>query len=201
MLDAADLRDWLVDARDVLSAHRVDLNRLNVFPWPDQDTGTNMVTTMAAAAEAAGTGALGCDGALGELSTRVAKALWNHSRGTSGQILARILTAFFEALPATGPVGPSELRVALDAAAAAAPRMRNAVEGTMVTVMAAVAPMVAALDGGASLGEVAAAGRDAAGKAVVRTTTQLPKLASLGIVDAGALGLQFVLDALFDRCR
>ena len=48
-LDATALRDWAHTAVSDLIAHTDEINRLNVFPVADADTGTNMLFTMRAA--------------------------------------------------------------------------------------------------------------------------------------------------------
>ncbi|MGZ7023861.1 MAG: hypothetical protein ACXVJ3_21705 [Ilumatobacteraceae bacterium] len=50
-LTAADLRQAVLRFRDALRAHQEELNRLNVYPVPDGDTGTNMALTLAQHAE------------------------------------------------------------------------------------------------------------------------------------------------------
>src|SRR5438105_15817594 len=45
-IDAARLREVVVGYRDALRAHQEKLNRLNVYPVPDGDTGTNMALTL-----------------------------------------------------------------------------------------------------------------------------------------------------------
>ncbi|MBW3612020.1 MAG: DAK2 domain-containing protein, partial [Actinobacteria bacterium] len=45
-LEADDLRAVLVAYRDALRAHQEAINRLNVYPVPDGDTGTNMALTV-----------------------------------------------------------------------------------------------------------------------------------------------------------
>src|SRR5215813_4037262 len=45
-LSAADLRQAVLRFRDALRAHQDELNRLNVYPVPDGDTGTNMALTL-----------------------------------------------------------------------------------------------------------------------------------------------------------
>ena len=48
-LDASALRDWAHTAVGDLITHTDEINRLNVFPVADADTGTNMLFTMRAA--------------------------------------------------------------------------------------------------------------------------------------------------------
>ena len=45
-LDADDLRQVVVGFRDALRLHQEVINRLNVYPVPDGDTGTNMALTL-----------------------------------------------------------------------------------------------------------------------------------------------------------
>ena len=48
-LDASALRDWAHTAVGDLISHTDEINRLNVFPVADADTGTNMLFTMRSA--------------------------------------------------------------------------------------------------------------------------------------------------------
>ena len=47
-LGADDLRAVMGSYRDALRLHQSDINRLNVYPVPDGDTGTNMALTLEA---------------------------------------------------------------------------------------------------------------------------------------------------------
>ena len=56
-LDADALRDTVTTFRDTMRAHAAGINRLNVYPVPDGDTGTNMARTLdAVVAELDGAG-------------------------------------------------------------------------------------------------------------------------------------------------
>ncbi len=110
-LDAADVRAVIVSFRDVLQTHREAINRLNVYPVPDGDTGTNMAltveSTVAAIERSVGaTGDRGDGGEAGDLvpagpggpapaMDRVCEAIAHGSlmgaRGNSGVILSQLL--------------------------------------------------------------------------------------------------------------
>ena len=45
-LTAPELVDVVTAYRDALRTHQVFINRLNVYPVPDGDTGTNMALTL-----------------------------------------------------------------------------------------------------------------------------------------------------------
>ena len=59
LLDAAALRAWAHAAVSDLITHIDEINRLNVFPVADADTGANMLFTMRSALAEANAGAEG----------------------------------------------------------------------------------------------------------------------------------------------
>ncbi|MCB0932769.1 MAG: DAK2 domain-containing protein [Mycobacterium sp.] len=202
-LDASALLDWADAAVAGLLIHAEEINRLNVFPVADCDTGTNMVFTMrtalAAARPAAGSGDV----------TRVAAALSDGAahgaRGNSGVILSQILKALADVTADAArdtDLADVDARLlgavlrhgfVLVVAAMGGPM----VEGTVASVLQATAEVVEqqAADG-AGLGSVLGAASHAAATALERTTAQLDVLARAGVVDAGGLGFLILLDAL-----
>jgi DAK2 domain fusion protein YloV len=206
ILDAALLTGWTRAATSALERHRAEIDRINVFPVADGDTGTNLLLTMRAAADAVrravqekvqenGRGVAAVAGAL-------ARGALLGARGNSGVILSQVLRGVAEALaplPAAvsasvpaGVVLADALQRAHRLATAAVARPR---EGTVLSVLAAAAGASAAA-GSDRLDDVAVAAAQAAAEAVRATTGQLPELARAGVVDAGGLGLYLVLDAL-----
>jgi hypothetical protein len=93
LLDAPALRDWAHTAVSDLITHIDEINRLNVFPVADSDTGANMLFTMRSALAEANVW-IGADGGP-RCVARVASALsvgaLNGARGNSGVILSQIL--------------------------------------------------------------------------------------------------------------
>jgi uncharacterized protein len=150
VLDAGGLADVVATYADALRLHRESLNRLNVYPVPDGDTGTNMTLTVdSAVAEIERIRISGAErGAHADMSA-TCKAISHGSlmgaRGNSGVILCQILrgmSATFAALP---EVGPAELAKGFtEAAAAARAGVMRPVEGTILTVMSAAADGAAA---------------------------------------------------------
>ncbi len=195
-LEAADLRATVHAYKEALAAHREPINRLNVYPVPDGDTGTNMSLTLASV----------CDDleAAGDDLAEVCKAISHGSlmgaRGNSGVILSQILrglvTVISDAGACDGPTFARALRAAADAAYQAVMRP---VEGTILTVVreaaeAAEAAVSATPD--AHLVAVVDAARVAGEEALRKTPELLPVLAEAGVVDAGGAGLLLLLDAL-----
>jgi DAK2 domain fusion protein YloV len=214
-VDAVAVRRWCATGLDALRRHQSEIDALNVYPVPDGDTGTNLVLTMTAAAEAleAPDGVLDAgETPLGSTLRRLARGALLGARGNSGVILSQLFKGLADALAASPTADGRALAAALDRASQEAYRAVAApVEGTVLTVGAAAAS--AALQAVASLGDGAAAvgGRDqspgsagavalaaarSAREALARTPEQLPVLARAGVVDAGGRGLVVLLDAL-----
>ena len=204
-LDSALLTGWTRAATQALERHRAEIDRINVFPVPDGDTGTNLLLTMRAAAEAVrrvrrenrenGDGsARGVAAVAGAL----ARGALVGARGNSGMILSQVLRGVADALAAVA--GPTPAGAVLADALCRAHRLATAAvarprQGTVLSVLDAAAGAAVAA-GPDRLDDVALAAAEAAAGAVQATTGQLPELARAGVVDAGGLGLYVVLDAL-----
>jgi DAK2 domain fusion protein YloV len=192
-LGADDLRAVMGGYRDALRLHQADINRLNVYPVPDGDTGTNMALTL----EAVVSELDGVEDSAG--LPEVCKAIGHGSlmgaRGNSGVILSQLLRGMSERMAGAGEdgVGPDAL---VDAIAHASELARRAVvrpvEGTILTVAAAAAS--GATHGTGLVGVVESA-RSEAADALARTPEMLPVLAQAGVVDAGGAGYLLLLDA------
>ncbi len=200
-LGADQLVNGLTAYAEALEQHRETLNRLNVFPVPDGDTGTNMALTARAAIDELA--ARRSAGMLSEDAAAIAAALAHGAlmgaRGNSGVILCQVLRALAAAVPEDPDgLGAGELAAAIEAASAAA---RSAVlrpaEGTILTVAAdAAAAAGAAAADGAGLLEVLDAATAGAQRGLWRTPELLSLLADAGVVDAGGAGLFLLFPAL-----
>lgn len=205
-LDSSALLDWADAAVAALIAHADEINRLNVFPVADADTGTNMLFTMRAAlAEAASAGR----GEVARTAAALSTGAAHGARGNSGVILSQILgaladvtteaTAEAAADTALADIGPGLFGAALRHAVARVVGAMGGelVAGTVVSVLLAAAEAAEhAAAGGHPLSRVLACAADAAADALDATPTQLAVLADAGVVDAGGRGLLVLLDAL-----
>ncbi len=203
LLDGSALRAWAHTAVGDLITHIDEINRLNVFPVADSDTGTNMLFTMRSAQAQADS-----DAGAGDV-VRVAAALsagaLHGARGNSGVILSQILRGIADVTAAAGTGGGLQH---IDATLLGAALRRGAtlvvtsmggqeVAGTIVSVLQAAAGAVAErADSGEGLAVAVTAGADAAVTALEKTPEQLDVLAHAGVVDAGGRGLLVLLDAL-----
>ncbi|HVL91186.1 MAG TPA: DAK2 domain-containing protein [Actinomycetota bacterium] len=170
----------IVAALGSLRAHQASIDEANVFPVPDGDTGTNMLLTMSAAAEALGSP---------DPFAAAPRAALVGARGNSGVVLAQWLRGFCET---AGPGDPAAVVRGLRRAAELAyTAVLEPVEGTILTAARAAADAA----GGPTAAEIFESAAAGARAAVDRTPDLLPVLKQAGVVDAGALGLWIVLDA------
>jgi len=193
VLTAPVLRAWVAGALGRLETHRADLDALNVFPVADSDTGTNLSLTLAEAAAAID--ALPADASAARVGVALARGALVGARGNSGVIVSQYLGALLRHGGAR-PDGPAG---ALEAAAHAAyAAVAQPVEGTVLTIGREVAlgARTAADAGVVDVTGLIAAGLAAGYAGLERTPQMLATLHRAGVVDAGALGLLLVLDAL-----
>ena len=183
-----------------LELHRSVVNRLNVYPVPDGDTGTNMALTVESVVKALD----GLDletadgGAMGAACRAIASGSLMGARGNSGVILCQILRGISGTFAPCRTVGAHEAAVALaEGSAAARAGVMRPVEGTMLTVAADAAAAARQVDEvhRGDLLEVFEAARHAAVSSLWRTPDLLAVLAQAGVVDAGGAGLVLLYDA------
>ena len=192
-LDGAALARVVSTYRDVLRAHQEELNRLNVYPVPDGDTGTNMTLTVESVCAE-----LGDAYRMDDVCHAISHGSLMGARGNSGVILSQILRGladeFRDRKAATVDDLVTALRKASDAAYQAVVRP---VEGTILTVSraAAEAAEAARADGAETLDAVLEAVEVAARHATDRTPDLLPVLKEAGVVDAGGRGFTLLLNA------
>jgi DAK2 domain fusion protein YloV len=189
-LGAVDLKAVVVGYRDALRSHQEAINRLNVYPVPDGDTGTNMALTLeSVVAELDGTADM----------PSVCKAISHGSlmgaRGNSGVILSQILRGIAKGFEESEAGDGAQVADALLAASAGAYQaVQRPVEGTILSVCKAAAEAANAARA-SDLIAVLDAAHDAAKMALAYTPEQLPALKQAGVVDAGGAGFTLLIDA------
>ncbi len=203
LLDGSVLRDWAHTAISDLITHIDEINRLNVFPVADSDTGTNMLFTMRSALAQADSDAR--SGNVARVSAALSAGALHGARGNSGVILSQILRGIADVTAAADTDGALQhidamlLGTALRRGTALVVSSMGGQEvpGTIVSVLkAAAAAVTGAADNKEDLAAAVTAGTDAAVIALEKTPEQLDVLAHAGVVDAGGRGLLVLLDAL-----
>ena len=168
-------------ALDALEQSRERIDDLNVYPVPDGDTGTNLTLTARGVVEALDASTATDRPTLAREATRAALM---SARGNSGVILSQIVRGAADSLAESDDLARA-VRGASDEAYAA---VRKPVEGTMLTVIRALADAAEAappLEPADLLTLLVQRGEEA----VERTRDQLDVLREAGVVDAGGAGL------------
>ncbi|ETK31807.1 DAK2 domain-containing protein [Microbispora sp. ATCC PTA-5024] len=192
VLDPPAVRRWSRHCADALARARAEIDALNVFPVPDGDTGTNLHLTLLSAAEALD--ALPGDADPDTTWQAFARGALLGARGNSGVIVSQAIRGMAEVLRRAEGRGADLRDGLLKAAELARAAVVRPVEGTVLSVLGAVARAVK--DAPDDLAEVARRAAEEARRALRLTTGQLDVLARNGVVDAGAAGLAIILESL-----
>ncbi|HEY7682844.1 MAG TPA: DegV family protein [Gemmatimonadales bacterium] len=194
-VDGPRLTRSLLAAADWVAAGREEINRINVFPVPDGDTGTNFSLTLRAVCDALR--ALG-DAPLSVTAKTAARGAVLGARGNSGMMLAHFLLGFAEVMEGKEQATAQEVA---EGFRRGADRLYDSLddprEGTILTVAreAAHAAARAAADSPDILlfmtrllreGEIALA----------RTPELMAVLKEAGVVDAGGKGFVRMLEGV-----
>src|SRR5258708_2928941 len=195
-VDGPLFKQALLGSLNWLATNHEEVNRLNVFPVPDGDTGTNMLLTLQSAVEDIK------ESNAAEVS-KIAKLASHGSlmgaRGNSGVILSQIFRGFARAVEGKSSLSPAELATACEEAATPAYRaVTTRTEGRILTVAREAGRSAAAAASGpdSTVPAVIAAAAAGARAAVLKTPSQLQILRDAGVVDAGGFGLQIILEGM-----
>ena len=194
-VDGPRLARSVAAAANWVAAGREEINRINVFPVPDGDTGTNFSLTLRAVSDALR--ALG-DAPLPETARTLARAAILGARGNSGMMLAQFLLGFTEALGertvATAPDVARAIRCGADRLYQSLDDPR---EGTILTVAREAA--VAAEPIARTTGDLAEFMRrllEEGEISLARTPELMAVLKEAGVVDAGGKGFVRMLEGV-----
>ena len=176
-----------------LSNHRDVINKLNVFPVPDGDTGTNMNLSMTSGVQeikAANSE---------ELSTILSafiKGLLMGARGNSGVILSQLFRGFSSSLEGNRTINSETFAAALDAGVKVAYQsVTNPVEGTILTVAKDAAKRaIEVAKNESNLITLLESIVNEANQSLARTPELLPILKEVGVVDSGGKGLVVIYE-------
>lgn len=188
----------------VSGIHRVigqqeELNRINVFPVADSDTGTNLSLSLSSAL---GILQADTDKHLGTMLAALADALLDGARGNSGAIIAQ----FFQGMSdSAGEVAEFTTTTFGNAVALGSEYAHDALsmprEGTVLSVIAAFADSIAIETASAPESEfltIVETARRRVEEALEETPNQLDVLKKAGVVDAGAKGFALLVHGMSD---
>jgi len=190
-------RALIVGIRRVI-AQREEINRINVFPIADRDTGTNLAFTLGAVLQGLREPRFAT---AGDVLRRAAEEAIDGARGNSGAILAYFFQGVAEVLePGLQPTPAVLARAAVCGSSRARKAITEPREGTILSVIQAFADEMQT-QAGTGTQDIRACFRCAlvrARDALRRTPDQLKVLRSAGVVDAGALGFVCLLEGVVE---
>lgn len=190
-----DIVNAIAAAAKALAARKEEINRLNVFPVPDGDTGTNMSLTLAMVVENLAKLPIGATDE--ERRRAITSGALMGARGNSGVITSQIMRGLCEGIANHETFDLVAVDDAFDRAVEVAfNAVRKPVEGTILTVLRDTAS--AARKARKKKMELEEGLRFIVGEAyasVQRTPDLLPVLKENGVVDAGGFGLATFFDS------
>jgi DAK2 domain fusion protein YloV len=196
-INAAQVQKCFLTAAKSLEAQKEYINKLNVFPVPDGDTGTNMTMTIMSAANDV---ARLKDPSMAQLAKSISNGSLCGARGNSGVILSQLFRGFCKEI---GKVEEIDVTVMTNAFQKAVETAYKAVmkpkEGTILTVAKGGAERAAELVTETDDLEVFGAEVLKKMKEVLEYTPELlPVLKEAGVVDSGGAGLVYVISGAYD---
>jgi len=192
LIDGNKLKEMFYASAQMLEKNRQKVNSLNVFPVPDGDTGTNMCLTMMSAIKEVKTLA---NGNITQVADAVSRGSLKGARGNSGVILSQLFRGFAKGLKGEQVINTRKYAEALKAGADTSYKaVMKPVEGTMLTVAritAEEAEKIAQVcsDFNVFFKEIIKVAK----RVLDKTPDMLPVLKQAGVVDAGGMGLLFIM--------
>ena len=185
-------------AAKALADKAEDVNKLNVFPVPDGDTGTNMSLTLGTVVKEVQ--ALPADATMDEIAKAITHGSLMGARGNSGVITSQILRGIAEGLcEAKNQEEPTPVDIARAwrrGVKVAFKAVRKPVEGTILTVLRDISTRADKLEKTKiTTTEMLDALVVEAYESVARTPDLLPVLKENGVVDSGAYGFATFFEA------
>lgn len=176
------------------------LNKINVFPVPDGDTGTNVASTLQKVAVGV---ARVRQRNVREMSRVLADEAVGGARGNSGAILAQFFCGFSEGLPDSPRIEATEFGSAVVRAADSAySAIARPVEGTILTVIRDWSRYLQARAGQMKdFAQLLPESLAEAKKSLANTPNQMKALAKAGVVDAGAQAFVYMIEGIVRYLR
>lgn len=176
-----------------LRNHEREINKMNIFPVPDGDTGYNMRQTLENGIKNAKP-----DKHLGEYLKGLSKGMLLGARGNSGVILSQLFSGLAKEVERNGYINAGELKNALVRAYKTAySAVQHPVEGTILTVAReGIEGIRSQIRRGTTVSMVFSAYLAEMKKSVYRTPEMLGVLKEAGVLDSGAVGYVTIFEGM-----
>lgn len=194
-MDSKTVINMIVSAAGNLRINRDEIDRLNVFPVPDGDTGKNMSMTMDGAAAAVASFE---DMPPIKIFEKVASATLKSARGNSGVIMSQLFRGIAKGLAEKGEIDGETFAYALrNGAHTAYNAVMKPTEGTILTVARESAEAAeAAAKENSDIKYVVDEALRVGRISLEKTKEILPKLKEADVVDSGGMGWVCVLEGM-----
>ncbi|MBR1507087.1 MAG: DAK2 domain-containing protein [Eubacterium sp.] len=176
-----------------LLAHETEINKLNVFPVADGDTGSNMVVTIKNGLKLTKKTNL-----LSDYLSRLSEGMMFGARGNSGVILSQIMRGIYLALSNVGAAGTKELKKAfINGYKTAYDAVSNPVEGTMLTVAReGIEKISEHIKRETTVNQLLFMYISQMKNTLKKTPEMLPVLKKAGVIDSGAYGYIVIVEGM-----
>jgi len=194
-LDGKRLRNAILASTKLIGRMQGHLNKINVFPVPDGDTGTNMVHTMNHISEKLSQQQ---ERSIATVSNTLAKSALMGAQGNSGAILAQFFHGFAEGVKGKWKLTTAAFASAVQRAKKAAfEALSEPKDGTILTVISDWANYIEnAAHKTEDFVELLKKGLQKAKQSLAETPKKLEVLKKAGVVDAGAQGFVHLLEGI-----
>ena len=194
------LRDMFVSGANNLQNHKELVDKLNVFPIPDGDTGTNMSLTISYAMKEL---AKVENDSITEIGKSLSKGSLMGARGNSGVILSQIIRGFSKSIEGKEQISTEDLAKAFkNGSDTAYKAVIKPIEGTILTVVRESGEYaIKAAKKEKDLLKFLEMVIDEANKSLERTPELLKNLKEAGVVDSGGKGLVLIYEGMYEALK
>ncbi len=197
VLDCITFKEMLISAANNLENNYEEIDKLNVFPVPDGDTGTNMKMTFVSGVNDTKTY---LNDYIGDTAKYLSKRMLMGARGNSGVILSQIFKGFANSIAGLQNIDVEQFSAALtNGAKVAYKAVMRPVEGTILTVAREVAEAGESFyknNNDCNFEEFFQHIVQQGEQSLNRTPDLLPVLKEVGVVDSGGSGYMCILKGM-----
>ena len=199
-IDGKNLRDMLVSGANNLQNHRDLVDKLNVFPVPDGDTGTNMSLTISYAMKELSKVE---NNDITQIGKAVSKGSLMGARGNSGVILSQIIRGIAKSIEGKDKLSSEDLARALkNGSDTAYKAVIKPIEGTILTVVRESGEFaIKASKKESDILKFLEAVIKEASASLERTPELLKNLKEAGVVDSGGKGLVLIYEGMYEALK
>lgn len=192
-----ELKKMILFSCERIQKDKEQINKINVFPVPDQDTGTNLASTLQGIKDEIEDKSLDN---LADLSQSILEGALNAAQGNTGIIYTGFLAGFLPVVEKSETADAKSLAEAFyQGWQRAVQSIQNPAEGTVLDLMEAVAETFKKeAENSQDIIQIFEKSIEAANTALEKTPERMEVLKTAGVVDSGGLGFLMILESYLD---